>query len=209
MSADTRRVVFDFGAVVFRWRPAVLIQQVWPTRAFDEASARHWAQQFFQGYSGDWGAYDQGLAGAAETAERIAARTGVPLAEVQAVFDAIPAELQPLRGTLDLIDQLAQRGRRLHYLSNMPAPLAAHLVATQPVLQRFESGIFSSTVKISKPTPAIFTLAETQFGARPDELVFLDDHPANIDACRARGWDGILFETPEQAGAELAARGLL
>jgi FMN phosphatase YigB (HAD superfamily) len=42
-----------------------------------------------------------------------------------------------------------------------------------------------------------------------DELVFLDDHPPNIEAARALGWHGRVFHHAAQAEAELRAAGWL
>ena len=42
-----RAFVFDFGRVVFRWRPEVLVSQVLPHRATDDAATQHWVQQIF------------------------------------------------------------------------------------------------------------------------------------------------------------------
>ena len=59
-TAPKPHFIFDFGAVLFRWRPHVLLAQVLPQRVTDEASARHWAAQIFQSYQGDWGDFDDG-----------------------------------------------------------------------------------------------------------------------------------------------------
>ena len=45
-------LVFDLGAVVFRWRPVVLLQQTLPEVAPDEAAARALAVEFFQADAG-------------------------------------------------------------------------------------------------------------------------------------------------------------
>ena len=43
-----------------------------------------------------------------------------------------------------------------------------------------------------KPDAGIFAEAERRFGLEPRATVFIDDRPENIDAARARGWQGIL-----------------
>lgn len=204
-----RKVVFDFGGVLFRWQPAQLLARVWPHRVPVAAHGGAVVAEFFQAYGGDWGAFDQGLIGEAEVVRRIAARTGWPAAEVQAVVDAVPAELAAVPETVALLQELRVAGHGLHFLSNMPEPLADHLERSFPLADWFRCGVFSGRVKQSKPGAAIFELAERQFDARPDQLVFLDDHPANIDAARARGWAGVLFTDAAAARSELQALGLL
>ncbi|WAC73243.1 HAD family phosphatase [Roseateles sp. SL47] len=203
------KIVFDFGGVVFRWHPPSFLARVWPHRVPDETVGAEVARELFQNYTGDWGAFDQGLADAATTADRITARTGWPRDEVVAVMEAVPQELQLIQGTAQLIQDLKQAGHTLYFLSNMPEPYADHLETHHPLSDWFVSGIFSGRVKQSKPHPPIFDLALSQFGAKPQDLLFLDDHPANIEAATALGWQAWLYTTPEAARVELVRRGLL
>lgn len=204
-----KKVVFDFGGVLFRWQPARLLARVWPHRVPHAEHGGEVVAEFFQAYGGDWGAFDQGLIGSTEVVRRIAARTGWPAAEIQAVVDAVPSELAVVPETVELLLQLREAGHGLHFLSNMPEPFADHLEQGFPLHEWFESGLFSGRVKQSKPGAAIFDLAEQRFEAKPGELVFLDDHPANIDAANARGWTGVLFTDATKARAQLQGLGLL
>lgn len=203
------KIVFDFGGVLFRWHPAALLARVWPHRFETVEQAAQAVPVFFQAYGGDWGLFDQGLIGADEVVRRISARTGWPRGEVAAVVRAVPDELLPNPATLALLRELRAVGHGMHFLSNMPAPFADHLEQANPLAQWFESGVFSGRVKHSKPGVEIFRLAEQRFNARPEELVFLDDHPANIEAARALGWEAILFTDAASARAQLVARDLL
>ena len=87
------KVVFDFGAVLFRWQPAALLARVLPHRFETLEAGAEGAARYFQGYEGDWGLFDQGLIGQGEVVRRIAARTGWPLGDVSAVAEAVPTEL--------------------------------------------------------------------------------------------------------------------
>lgn len=205
-------IVFDFGGVLFRWRPDELLQQVLPQRAPDAAQAAHWVRQIFQGYGGDWGEFDRGTVGVPDLVQRIAARTGLAPDEVQAVVDAVPEALAPVPETVALLAELraATRaaGTRLCYLSNMPAPYADHLEATHPFLGWFDDGVFSARVQQIKPEPAIFATAAARFGVPVERLVFLDDHAPNVEAARAAGWQGVHFQDAAQCAAALRAQGL-
>ncbi len=203
-----KRIVFDLGAVVLSWRPDALLRHVLPHRASDDASTAHWVREVFQAYGGDWAEYDRGTLTVPDLVARIAARTGLGTHEVQAAVDAVPHELQPVAETVALIDRLRAAGHRLHYLSNMPAPCADILEQREAALfARFDSGVFSGRVHHIKPEPAIYAQAQAHFGVAADELVFLDDHPPNIEAARAAGWHGVVFRNAAQAEAELRAAG--
>jgi len=197
-------IVFDFGGVLFHWHPASFLARQWPHRD-GEASAL----AFFENYQGAWGEFDQGLITQDEVIARIAARNGWSETEVRAVVEAVPAELALKPETAALIEALKAAGHRLFFLSNMPAPLAEHLARHHPIARWFEGGVFSSRVKQCKPGRAIFDIAAEHFGLAHEELLLLDDHPANVEAARTLGWQAILFSTAEQARHELVERGLL
>lgn len=202
-------VVFDFGGVLFRWHPPSFLARVWPDRVPDLETGVAVAAQFFENYSGDWGAFDQGLIDEATVVDRIAARTGWPRADVQQVVESVPEELQLQAGTVALIEDLKKAGHRLFFLSNMPEPLADHLEQLHPLHDWFESGVFSGRVKHSKPRTAVFELAAKRFGVLAESLLLLDDHPENIQAAKACGWQAELFTDAPAARTALQARGLL
>jgi FMN phosphatase YigB (HAD superfamily) len=202
-------VVFDFGAVVFRWQPYEFMPRLLPQRARDEASTHEVVSSFFQGYDGDWGDFDRGLIGVPELAQRIAWRTGLERGDVLRVIGAVPSELQPMPRTLALMERLRQGGHRLFFLSNMPAPFADHIEASHPLSEWFVDGMFSSRVQLTKPDPAIFRAAAERFAIAPRESLLIDDFRANIVAARALGWDAVHFLSHEQCEADLQARGLI
>ncbi|MBQ0958107.1 HAD family phosphatase [Ideonella sp. 4Y11] len=201
-------LIFDFGGVVFQWNPVRLIARVLPERANTPEAADHWKDRFFQGYTGDWGAFDGGHATAVETAQRIAARTGLTLSEVQAVLDAVPDALAPVPEMVALLRRLRVAGHKLYYLSNMPAPYAEHLRRTHDFLLGFEDGIFSSEVRLQKPDPAIYALALKRFEITPRDSLFIDDHLANIEASNRFGLPALLFTDPQRLERDLASRGV-
>ena len=202
------RLVFDLGGVVFRWRPDDFLTRLLPARAPNAAAARALASTFFQSFGGDWGEFDRGCIEVDALASRIAARIGFTLDEVRLVIDAIPDELQPMPGTVDLLCRLYAGGRPLFFLSNMPLPYAAHLESAHDLFGCFEGGVFSSRVGLIKPEPAMFAHAARAFGAQPSELVLIDDIQGNVEAARAAGWRALRFDDAAQCAMDLAAIGL-
>ena len=202
-----RSFVFDFGRVLFDWQPERLLRQVLPQRATDAASAAFWVDQVFQSYGGDWGEFDRGTVTPDQLVQRVASRTGLATDEVQAVVDSAPQWLRPIPASVDLLTRLRQPGTPMFYLSNMPAPFADHLEQTHGVVRGFDAGVFSARVNLTKPDPAIFELAAQRFGVAPGELVFLDDHPANVAAAQAAGWQALEFVNAAQAERDLKRAG--
>jgi putative hydrolase of the HAD superfamily len=202
-------VVFDFGGVLLRWQPHEIVAGALPDLASTRAAADRLVAGIFEGFGGDWGEFDRGTLDIAPLAERIARRTGLSTAQARAVIDAVPAALVPIEATVKLLERLHRRGTALYFLSNMPAPFARGLEATQDFLQHFRAGVFSADVKLIKPEPAIYAHATERFGADPARTLFIDDMPANVAAAQAHGWQGLHFRSAAQLEVELLGRGLL
>jgi putative hydrolase of the HAD superfamily len=202
-------IVFDFGGVLFRWQPHEFLARLVPQRTQTGADTQELIADFFEGFAGDWGEFDRGMLGAGPLAERIAARTGLGLAQVRNVIDAIPHELEPLRDTVALLHRLHDAGHALFFLSNMPAPYADHLEANHDFIALFRAGIFSARVNLIKPDPAIFAHALDRFAIAAPDTLFIDDVLHNVQAARAAGWQALQFRDAAQCEAELVRRGLL
>ncbi len=204
-------LVFDFGAVLFTWKPAEILAAAFPERAGQPTDAARLAQAVF-GHA-DWLSFDRGALGmntvVARTAERLALDATV-LAELVA---RIGERLQPMADTVALLAQLhalrsQQPDLRLYYLSNMPEPYARVLEQRHGFLQWFDGGIFSGDVLITKPDPAIYQLLQTRYALASAQTVFIDDLQANVNAAIALCWHGIHFESPQQLEDRLVAMGV-
>jgi putative hydrolase of the HAD superfamily len=202
-----RAIVFDFGRVLFRWRPEALVEQTLRHRLDDRRDVAHWVTEIFQAYQGDWQDFDRGITDVPTLARRIAVRTGLTEADVLAVIEAGPQELQPLPETVEWLRRLHAQGRPLHFLSNMPEPFAEVLEGAHDFMSHFESGVFSSRVKAVKPEPEIFEHAARNFDRPPQALLLVDDHLPNIAAARAAGWQGVHFVDVKQAENEVRTLG--
>lgn len=201
MSVGGMNLVFDFGAVLFTWKPAELLADRFPRQAGDAAAAAQLAQAVF-GHP-DWHNFDRG----AMAMNTVVARTAERLALDPQVFGdfvaGIGEQLAPMPPTVALLEQLhrlrsRQPGLRLYYLSNMPEPYARALEQRHAFLQCFDGGIFSGDVLHIKPDPAIYRLLQDRYTLEPAQTVFIDDLLPNVQAARALGWQGIHFESAEQ-----------
>jgi putative hydrolase of the HAD superfamily len=110
-------------------------------------------------------------------------------------------------GTVALIGDLAAAGYPLALLSNAPAEVA-EVVADLPVARAFAHCAFSCFLGAAKPEPACYQVVLGMLGARPADVVFIDDRPENVAAAAALGIRGVQFSTPSQTRAALAAHGV-
>ena len=63
--------------------------------------------------------------------------------------------------------------------------------------------IFSDEEGIAKPDARIYHLAAGRLGVRPEEAIFVDDVPRNVEAARAVGMLAVHFRDTAQAVAEI------
>lgn len=208
-------VVFDFGAVLFTWRPAALLARSFPQLASTPQQGAQLAQTVF-GHE-DWHNFDRGLLSMATVIERTAARLDLDRGALTELVQSIGDRLLPMDDTVALLAQLhsvrQSAGRdgqggddtlKLYYLSNMPAPYARTLEQKHNFLQWFDGGIFSGDVQHIKPEPAIYRLLQARYALAPAQTLFIDDLPGNVEAARGLGWNGIHFESAPQLQAQLA-----
>ena len=67
----------------------------------------------------------------------------------------------------------------------------------------FDEMVISSEIGIAKPDARIYHQALEKLNVRPEELIFVDDMPANVEAAKALGMVGVLFQSSEQAIADV------
>lgn len=71
-----------------------------------------------------------------------------------------------------------------------------------------DGSLYSFQVQQVKPERAIYETLLERFSLKPEESVFLDDSPANVEAARELGILGIVFENQRQAQAQLERLGV-
>ena len=139
----------------------------------------------------------------------VARRLGLSEEHFGHLVRTIPEHLAPIPQTVALLEELAERRARqgdvqLYFLSNMPEPYARVLEQRHAFLSHFAGGVFSGDVKLIKPEAAIFDLLGERHALVPERTVFIDDHPANVQAARDFGWHAIHCEDPAHVAPALA-----
>ena len=197
-----RAVIFDIGNVLVAWRPeAFYDRMIGPA-----ARKRLFSQVDLDGMNLS---IDAGAPFRATVQATAAAHP--PWAEAilwwhdrwhQMATPAIDHSVRLLRA-------LRARGVPVFALSNFGTDSFATAQRLYPFLTEFDRLYISGHLRLLKPEPAIYAAVEGDCGLPPEALLFTDDKAANIDAARARGWQGHLFTGPEGLADRLVAEGLL
>jgi len=107
---------------------------------------------------------------------------------------------------IDLMADLRGRGHRMAMLTNNVREWEARWRSMIPEIDEiFELVVDSAFVGMRKPEHEIYHLTVDRLGGglRAEDCVFVDDIGLNCDAAREVGMTAVLFETTEQARAEI------
>lgn len=99
------------------------------------------------------------------------------------------------RHTLNLMKDLKSVGKRIGILSNMSEDFHDRLFVPRcaEYIALTDAEIISGMERMVKPDRQIYDLAARRMGLAPDELLFLDDTKANVDAAISYGWHSHVY----------------
>jgi len=103
------------------------------------------------------------------------------------------------------VNYLRSERSRYHIglLSNAADDLRGMLIDRWKIADMFDDMIISAEVHLVKPDGRIYHLACSRLNVQPDEAVFIDDMPENVEGARAAGLSAIQYRTNEQVFADL------
>ncbi len=200
-------IVFDFGAVLVNWQPREVVRKHFPEIAPTEEAAAHLASSFFA--HPDWQAFDAGRVSPQEISRLTAQRMSLSEAAVLQMVNAIEDHITPITSSVQVLENLhAERsatGHKLYFLSNMPAPYARGL-ERHAFMRCFDGGIWSADHGLIKPQPEIFHKLDSLYGLQGQQILFIDDHSANIAAAQILGWQTIHLTDPSKLSEFMFAK---
>src|SRR5262249_31340595 len=104
------------------------------------------------------------------------------------------------------IRALRSQGVRTAVLSNLPRPLGERLRATPGFLDPFDHVTFSYELNLVKPQREIYEDATRGLGVAPEDTLFLDDRPNNVEGAQAAGLRAELYRSWEDFWANGACQ---
>ncbi len=186
-TAQIKNTVFDLGAVLLEWNPEDIAHRF----AEDESTKQLLLEYVF--HHQDWKRLDLGEIDANQAVQSFAKNSGLPLPLMESLMAFIKSYLTAKSESVELLKELQQRGHRVFCLSNICRELYDHVTGQNPFFELFEDAIVSADIKLAKPDPRIFEYMLTRFNIRPEETLFIDDMPANIESANQLGIQGIRF----------------
>ena len=194
-----RAVLFDFGGVLTaplgeRFARFFIETGVDPDRFRDviaEAYAPLGPEPGDAHRSGAVADLETGRLPVAEFEVHLAAELSVGLDEplpAEGLARRIFGDLETDPEMLDVVDSIRSRGFATALVSNTwgEAP------AIREVTGAFDTIVLSHEEGCRKPEPRIYLLAAARLGIEPEECVFVDDIPTNVEGAEAVGMAGVL-----------------
>jgi len=103
--------------------------------------------------------------------------------------------------------RIHSRGIKTAILSNMQTDMAAHVRRNFAWLSHVDHQIFSCELRAIKPDPVIYRHSLSLLKIAPSQTLFVDDSEEHIQAARAQGIHGMLFESVAQLRKDLEKLG--
>jgi putative hydrolase of the HAD superfamily len=107
-----------------------------------------------------------------------------------------------------LVPRLARRHRLLLLSNTNELHARVFLKRFRDTLRHFDALVLSHQVGVRKPDPRVYARCRGLAGTAARECLFIDDLPSNVEAARACGWQGLVYERGMDLGAALAGLGV-
>lgn len=187
-----RAVFFDFGGVIMRTEY--------------QSPRQHLAERFGMDYDdidkvvfGSESARSASVGEITEDAHwaQVLKRLKRPASETKSFQDEFFGGDVIDRGLVEFIRSL--RGKvHTGLISNAWSGLR-EFIAKEKIIDIFDTVIISAEVGTIKPSARIYEVALEQARVSASEAVFIDDVPANVEACEKIGMKGVLFNDPQES----------
>lgn len=123
--------------------------------------------------------------------------------EIREVFQNVKQMITRYDYAIPWIREVKEKGCRVYVISNFAEKPYQDCSEALDFLSETHGAVLSYQEQMIKPSPEIYRLLCSRYGLKPEECVFIDDMPVNVEAAIEQGMRGILFRSLEQAKKEL------
>ena len=183
-----KNIVFDMGQVLIHWSPQLMTSHL----NLPEADAKLIERELFRNV--EWVRLDRGNIPEEDAISSVCQRLPEHLHE--GVRNLVTGwwkwPLVPVVGMAELVQELKDMGYGIYLLSNASSRLHEYFHRI-PGSEYFEGKVVSGDLKLLKPQAEIFQTLYSRYNLNPEECIFIDDAPANVEGATMTGMDGIVF----------------
>lgn len=183
-----QNIILDMGNVLLRYDPDRILDELCGTPEEKELIR----QQLFCGK--EWAMGDAGEITNEERYDLVKERLPEHVhGALRRVVDHWWEYMPKVAGAQDFCTRQQARGYRLYVLSNACNRFFTYFPNGYD-MDMFDGIMVSSRVHLVKPDARIYELLCDTYGLQPSECIFIDDMQANVEAARACGMAGVVFD---------------
>ena len=150
----------------------------------------------------EWTMLDRGVIDEEIAEQRILPRLPERLHDAaRGLIETWDDPIVPVEGMLELLQALKAKGYRLYLLSNAATRQPIYWARAE-ASKLMDGALISAEVKLLKPDPQIYRTFLRKFALRPEECVFIDDTPINVEGALYENMAGIVFNMDVAALAQ-------
>lgn len=131
-----------------------------------------------------------------------------PLEMRDCILTHVP-DARELPGMYSMVTRLKHARYRVIGLSNIAPLTLAYVNRLSPSIQALDELYASCELELFKPDPEIYKVVLAAEQKKPEQVVFIDDRPENIDAAAKLGIHVILGEGHDKVAEGLAKLGVV
>lgn len=192
-----RNIIFDVGKVLVSYEPEEYMKSL----GYDEKTRKRLMEAVFENPL--WDDSDQGLGSPDEFLEAFTANAPEFADEIYTIHTTVGNTIELFSYAVDWIKNLKARGYKVYILSNYSENMFNQTREKMKFLSLADGAVFSYKIKVLKPDSEIYHYLCETYALKPEECVFLDDRPENIEGAEKTGIRGIVFHDYEQGKNEL------
>ena len=159
--------------------------------------------------SSDWSEMDRGVLTPEEVIQRFCSKAPQYAEDIKKAVYSYSGMIRQYPYTKPLLRQLKEHGCKVYYLSNYGKFAVEATKDALDFTKMMDGGLYSYEVQMVKPNRWIFAELMQRYRLKPEETVFFDDNPANVQAASGMGMKGILFLGYEDAVNRLEEFGII
>lgn len=188
-----RNLVFDLGDVLIHYRWRDFLQDLGAA----PQDVERIGAQMFDDPKKLWHEFDLGNVNGQQVAKELAEEYPEDAA-VMAEFIRHGEYMHvPRPDVWHLIHLLKKQGYRIYLLSNYPEELFRKHTEYADFMQDLDGRVVSYEIHEGKPEPPIYRALLTKYRLKPEECLFFDDRPENVNGARACGMHAQVVHSKE------------
>jgi putative hydrolase of the HAD superfamily len=197
-----KNVVFDIGRVLLDYQPVKFLQNI----GLKMEEGRYLNEIIFK--NDIWLQLDRGMITLDEAIEAYTVLAPLHKEKISQIMHTWPQMLTLIEGTSELLSELTAKGYAVYLLSNFQEDGFKQIYDKYSFVKEAHGSVISYEIMLLKPEKEIYLHLLEKYKLMPEETVFIDDMKENVDAAKALGIQGIIFESAQKTRSVLGTMGI-